>query len=80
MPHIGQQDNTQHSQSGIFWHEYNDLGPTREIVNVKKTIQPHIIMYTLTDKIKKFNVNILDSDCQTIGIKIRHILFNAYCV
>lgn len=37
-------------KSGMFWHEYNDIGPSRDSINAKKTVQPHLILYTLTDE------------------------------
>lgn len=37
---------TGYVKSGIYWHEYNDLGPTCESVNINKIIQPHFIIYT----------------------------------
>lgn len=41
---------TAFSKSGMFWYEYNDIGPTRDSVNAKKAVQPHLILFMLTDE------------------------------
>jgi len=35
-----------YTKSGTYWHEYNDIGPTRKSVNTNKIVQPHLILYT----------------------------------
>lgn len=39
-----------YAKSGMYWHEYNDVGPTRESVNPSKIIQPHLILYVFSDE------------------------------
>ncbi|EFN73573.1 hypothetical protein EAG_13538, partial [Camponotus floridanus] len=34
-----------YAKVGIYWYEYDDIGPTRETVNPNKVIQPHLILY-----------------------------------
>jgi len=37
-----------YAKSGLYWHEYNDVGLTCESVNPNKTIQPHLIFYVFS--------------------------------
>lgn len=37
-----------YAKVGIYWHEYDDIGPTRETVNPNKVVQPHLILYTFS--------------------------------
>lgn len=35
-------------KSGMYWHEYNDVGPVCRSVNPRTEIKPHLIFYTLS--------------------------------
>lgn len=49
---------TGYTKSGMCWHEYNDVGPSRESVNPSKAIQPHLIliMHFQAKNINKYNL------------------------
>lgn len=37
-----------YAKVGMYWHEYDDIGPIRETVNPNKVVQPHLILYTFS--------------------------------